>query len=117
MTAFDKIPPQLMGYARSMQDLGIKDLAWPAEHIDEVLRSLETAGVAILGGDVYEERDRRLHATFDNWYCERQSRESFADYVRRCWEHTRQYILAYPKEPKRSLYFVLVLSDELTAGL
>lgn len=115
--AIDKLPPEFKTNARSMQDLGINDPAWAAEHIDEVLRLLETAGVAILGGDVYEERDGRLHATFDTWYCERQSSESFANYVRRCWEHTRQYILAYPKEPKRSLYFVLVLSDELTAGL
>ena len=54
---------------------------------------------------------------FDNEYCEQQADESFAIYVRRPWEHTHHYILSYSQEPRRSLYFVLVLYDEARAGL
>lgn len=117
MTALQKIPPQLREYARSLEDQGLADVAWPASQVDAVVRSLEDAGVAILGGDVYEEQGDRMRATYDNWHCDRAPGESFADYVRRTWEYAWQYTQTYVHTPGKSLYFVLVLSDEPTAGL
>ena len=87
------------------------------EHVKRAFRSLESTSVAILGEDVYEQRVGRVDAMFDNEYCEQQADESFAIYVRRPWEHTHHYILSYSQEPRRSLYFVLVLYDEARAGL
>ena len=117
MDALEKIPPLLREHARSLEDLGLSDLAWPLDRIDDVLRAIKEESVAILGGDVYEEHGGRLRATYDNWECEREPAEPFTDYAQRSWQRAWEYLFAYPRHQARNVYVVLVLSTEPTAGM
>lgn len=112
-----KIPPQLREHARSLADRGISGEAFPENVIRDVVRSLRGSGVAILGGDVYEEREGRLQPTYDNWHCDRLRAESFESYAERCWDQAWQYTQTYVGSPGKMPYFVLVMTDEPTAGL
>lgn len=117
MNALQKIPRALREHARSLEDLGLAEVAWPLDRIGDVLHSIKDAGVAVLGGDVYEDYNGQLRATYDNWHCEREATESFADYARSSWQRAWDYTLTYPRRSGRAAYIALVLSDEPTAGL
>jgi hypothetical protein len=64
---------------------------------------------------------RMMAGCFDrrttNWHCERLSAASLADYTCRSWQQAWEYTHTYPRNPAKALYFVLVVSDEETAGM
>lgn len=95
----------------------MSEVAWPLDRVEDVLRAVKDSGIAVLGGDVYEDREGRLQATYDNWHCEREPAETFADYAERSWKRAWDYIVAYPRARSQTTCVVLVLSDEPTAGL
>lgn len=112
----NRLPQHVATCARSLEELGLSEVAWPREAVDKVLIALKDSSVAVLGGDAYAEQDQRLSSTYDNWYCERHPRESLASYAARSWQEAWKYIERYP-ESEAPIYFALVLSDEPTAGL
>lgn len=117
MNTLTLVPMHLTSYALSLEELGLADVAWPVHRIGEVLNALKDAGVAILGGDVYENDGGLLRATYDNWHCERLRTESLTEYTRRSWQQAWEYTHTYPRNPMKALYFVLVVSNEETAGM
>jgi hypothetical protein len=117
MSVTDRISPALRAQARTLDDLGLVDIAWSREHAREVLNAIRARDIAILGGDVYREQGGQLEHTYDNWHCERLPEESLAQYARRSWQHTWEYVARYPDNKAQKVFFRLVMSDEPTAGL
>lgn len=117
MDVLERISPSLRVRARSLADLGLSSVAWPLDAVLDVLHEIKGADVAILGGDVYEERDGQFRTTYDNWHCERESLESFREYANRSWKRAWGYLVAHPRRHGQNLYVVLVVSDEATVGM
>jgi hypothetical protein len=116
MSILDRIPQQLRRHARSLDQLGIDDVAWTKEDARRVLDSIRGSNIAVLGGDVFKEHSDGLEPAYDNWHCDRVQGESLTDYATRSLEHAWSYVERYPPEPTHNEYFRLVLSDAPTAG-
>lgn len=112
MTALVKIPKSLLSQGRSLEHLGLNEIAWPRHLALDVLEVVQSAGAAVLGGDVYVDEAGVLRSAFEGWHCDRPQREPFPRYVRRSWKAARDYISRYPTTPRGEPYFVLVVDDQ-----
>jgi len=112
VAALAKIPKSLLSQARSLEHLGLKEVAWPRGVVLEVLQAVQSSGAAILGGDVYADEGGVLLSRFEGWHCDRSRGESLPRYVRRSWKEARDYIGRYPTAPHRDMYFVLVVDNQ-----
>ena len=110
MSIFDYIPETLAAHAVPLDDLGLAEVAWPRSVVEALLDALVHAPVAILGGDVLARIDGRLKHTYDNWYCNEVSGETFETFSHRCLERTREYIRRYPPGPD-AIYYVVVIRE------
>ena len=100
---------------RSLEPLGLQEIAWVKSDALEIVARLADKGVAVLGGDVYKEFPDGLRPTYENWYCERSSEEDFRAFTERSREKAVAFLRSYP-DPAEAM-FVLVLSEGRTAGL
>jgi hypothetical protein len=116
MSGIEALPPELLGKASPLDDLGLTEVAWDDEHIDSVIDMLERLDFAILGGDVYARAHEGFRPAYDNWYCEREAEETFSDYATRSREVARIYVRDYRSLGYAGRFFALVVSNEPTAG-
>lgn len=72
---------------------------------------LERSHVAIVGGDVLEEKQDTLEYTYENWYCDQQSGENPLDYVARSRKESIDFIRKIVSRNTSSIYVVLVHSE------
>ncbi|SFL95217.1 Immunity protein 40 [Desulfomicrobium norvegicum] len=72
------------------------------------LDQLETEGIAILGGDVYEMQRENLQSNYDNWYCDRGENESKSAFVSRSIAKAREYVSNYKLNRDAEYYFAIV---------
>jgi hypothetical protein len=112
-----KLPTAVRDSRHSLQDIGLPDLAWSLDQIDDVLIAVRERNIAVLGGDIYEDQDGRTRVTYDNWYVNREPNESFEEYAHRTIERAREYARAYPRKVGRVFYVGLVMSDDPTTGI
>jgi hypothetical protein len=112
-----KLPTAVRDSRHSLQDIGLPDLAWSLDQIDDVLIAVRERNIAVLGGDIYEDQDGRTRVTYDNWYVNREPNESFEEYAHRTIVRAREYARAYPRKVGRVFYVGLVMSDDPTTGI
>lgn len=117
MSIIGKIPTSLSRHARSLEDLGLNEVAWPSRVVSRVLQALQASGAAVLGGDVYAEEGGTLRPLLEGWHCDRLRGESVSAYVRRSWKEASEYVNRYPRIPHRDVYFVLVVDDQGPSGV
>jgi len=91
-----------------LQDLGINNWALDRGQSLSALEELEQAGVAILGGDVYELIEGKLSSNGDSWYCECSDGEQKSQFAVRSIKRARQFILSYRPPNNGSPFFALV---------
>ena len=85
-----------------------------ALHAVAILRS---AGLAILGGDVYLRSGGRVAPSDGNsWYVNRQPGEHADAYLRRSWERAESYIKMFPASLDSEPLFVIVTSNVAGIG-
>jgi hypothetical protein len=101
---------------RSLQDIGVNEVALQRPAALEAVRALEGSQVAILGGDVLRVFNNRPEYTGDNWYSEQQDPESLADFLKRSRDTAEQYIRAYPDPEDGTTLYTLVVSELGLAG-
>jgi hypothetical protein len=101
--------------ARSLEALGLNEVAWTQEDALQVLDQLRGMPVAILGGDVYSSKTGHLMPTYDNWCCDRHADEDFAAFAARSQRVAAEYIAK--RSPLSEDLIVLVSDGEVTAGL
>jgi hypothetical protein len=112
----EKLPARFHKSAELLQDVGLADVAWSIEEADALLDWLKGVNLAILGGDIYRQRDGRLTPTGDSWHCDRYPTEPRSAYVARAWDVAWRYLQSYVRRPQQKLFVGFVLSDEETAG-
>lgn len=107
-TVWSKAVDQILGVGRSLEDVGVRNWALTrAQALDALIR-LDTAQIAILGGDVYELRDGILRPRYDNWHCDRKQNESGTAFATRSVAAARSYIADYRPEKETEVFFVIV---------
>lgn len=116
MSGIEALPPELLGKAFPLDDLGLKEVAWDDEHIDSVIDTLARLDFAILGGDVYARTQEGFRPAYDSWYCEREAEETFSGYAMRSREVARSYVRDYRSLGNAGRFFALVVSNEPAAA-
>ncbi len=110
-----KISSVLVSKARSLESLGLQEVAWTKSATLELLGQLKGQTVVVLGGDVYCVALGSPTPTYENWSCERRLGENLAGYSARSQQEAVAFVRAYPDLPET--LFSLVLDEEETAGL
>lgn len=110
-----QIPEELASRARSLETLGLHEVAWTKKDALEVLAQLAGRTVAVLGGDVYFVSSGRPKPAYENWSCERRPGEALGAYAERSQREAVVFLHTYPDST--DTLFVLVLSMDVTAGL
>lgn len=91
----NKFPEELFDLAKSLEHLGISEMAWDWQNAIKVVEFLCTCNYAVLGGDVYRLINGNLESTYDSWYINKdeiKSREEFVEEVRnRAISYISQY--------------------------
>ena len=88
-------PSSVIDTAISLEELGIKDLAWKWKDIHNVITFLIDNEYAILGGDVYLLENGEKIITYDNWYLDKETGTSWLDYVTKSKKVAIEYIDNY----------------------
>lgn len=109
------LPPQLAVQARSLEGIGVRELAFDRMGALSVLEYLITRGVPVLGGDVYEASAGQLRHRFEGWHADRQPTESSQDYARRSADVARRYVLNYPPSTGPDVLFVIVVDGGISS--
>ena len=64
----DNFPKELIDTSKSLENIGVLELAWNKENSIKVIDFLNKNDYLILGGDVYKLIDENLNSTYDSWY-------------------------------------------------
>lgn len=103
-------PFSVIDSAISLEELGIKELAWKWKDIHNVITFLVNNEYAILGGDVYLlENDEKI-ITYDNWYIDKETGTSWFDYVIKSQKKAIDYIDNYHIKNGDSYCYSIVYS-------
>jgi len=79
----------------SLEPIGVRNWALTAAQAIEAIARLSSAGVAVLGGDVYSLESGCIEQNYDSWFCNRNNCESEADFVIRSALKAKGYIERY----------------------
>lgn len=62
------LPKNLIAHSYSLHHLGINNIGWTYNNINNVIEYLVEHNYIILGGDVYRLNGDIIKATYDSWY-------------------------------------------------
>jgi hypothetical protein len=111
------IPQAFLSRRRSLEALGLGDPAWQINDAKDLMQALRGTTVAVLGGDIYHERQGILVSSYDNWYTERTPHESLERFALRSQSRALEYLERYQLSSDAETLVGLVMTDEATAGL
>ncbi|WP_248796202.1 Imm40 family immunity protein [Pseudomonas sp. MWU13-2105] len=97
----------ILGVGDSLESIGVRNWALTAVQAIEAIARLSSAGVAILGGDVYSLESGCIEQNYDSWFCNKNNFESEADFVVRSALKAKEYIERYDVS-KGGILFALV---------
>src|SRR6185503_245461 len=83
-----------VGY--QLTNIGLHNWALPKLEALNALEKLEAIEVPVLGGDVCQNIDGVMKPNYDNWHCERLTRETKKEFVSRRIQIAKNYIGSYP---------------------
>jgi hypothetical protein len=87
-------PKQLIENGYSLEPIGITEMAWKCGDAIEVINYLASKGFAILGGDVYLKNDNGFESTYDSWYINKSTSQSFVEESRKkALEYISKYLI------------------------
>jgi hypothetical protein len=95
---------------------GLTDIGLQRADALEAVDLLRTAGIAVLGGDVWYRHGSRFELAYANWHTDRQIGENSSAYLRRALDSTERYIREFPQPANCELLFVLVTAHGSTAA-
>jgi hypothetical protein len=87
---------------------GVNNILFDRIDALQVVDLLSGLGIPILGSDVYVKEDQGYNVTYDNWFCDQESDESFKEFVLRSCLVTKAYIENYDPN-SHNYYFALVV--------
>ena len=99
------LPDNLLENGVSLENLGIKELAWNFNYISELIDILESYNYEILGGDVYSINEGQIKPTYDSWFFSKE--ELLESYIK-----TRIYVDNYHKNYGDEYLFSIIFNSE-----
>lgn len=73
--------------------IGINEIVWKEKDAIKVVDFLITKGYAILGGDVYSIKGDDIELTYDSWYINKSTNQSFLeDSRKKAFEYISEYV-------------------------
>jgi hypothetical protein len=95
-----------------LDSLGLQERALRRDDALHAVDLAKSAGVELLGGDVYVEKHGQLESAYANWYSEPRDGEAENAFVARSCAESRAYISTYPDPPDGVPVFVLVTGSQ-----
>jgi len=102
------LPKKLINSAKSLEHLGIVELAWDCQNAVMVVEFLCEYNYAILGGDVYRLINGGLESTYDSWYLNKDVTKSREQFVEESKNKAIAYISQYHARNGDDFYYSLV---------
>ena len=90
----------ILSVGNSLKGIGVNNWALDKDIALNVLEKLGEIGIAIAGGDVYMKTTDGFDLSYDNWYCNRDSKESYSDFMKRSIAEAKSYINSYQSQNK-----------------
>lgn len=108
------LPKKFISCSKSLQQLGINNVAWNYHDVLNVIEYLVEHGYVILGGDVYNINGDILESTYDSWHTDDASLDNqnlIAVAQARTIEYINNYHLRNGDQYLYSLVFEKQLQD------
>ena len=83
-----------MSVGKSLDDMGMSEIAWKSQDALKVIDFLAKKGNTILGGDVYTYSENEIESTYDSWYSNKSISENVVQESR---DKAFEYITEYNK--------------------
>ena len=110
MRVLQQILKDLASQAKSLESLGLQEVAWTKQDALRLIQCLDEQKIAILGGDVYNRTlSGRLTPAYENWFCERCEGEALRDYAERSQRKANIFLSTCSDSP--NILFTLVLKE------
>lgn len=104
-------PNDLIISAKSLEHLGLSELAWSWEEAIRTVEFLCKNNYSILGGDVYLMAEGSLDSTYDSWYFNRNEAKSNQQLIKESSERAIKYINEYHEMNGDDYYYSLVFEQ------
>lgn len=101
-------PELLINSGKSLEHLGILEIAWNWKNAIRVVEFLCMQKYVILGGDVYEFKDDNLHTTYDSWYINKDRKQNEQEFIEETKKKSISYINQYYKQKGENFYYSIV---------
>lgn len=109
----DSIKNKILEKAISLEEICLYELAWTKNDAINLINSLISDELGILGGDVYLDHCRAVSPLSDNWSAIQKTRESKNDFFQRSKLESLEYIERFPIASEGRFIFSLVFTDEI----
>lgn len=93
----------------SLKSIGVNNIALLKKDALEMLETVKSLEIPVLGGDVCEFFNGNLEYNYDNWYCNKEANESYKNFVERSVKKAKEYIKDYSIPNNKDVYFSIVL--------
>ncbi len=104
-----KLPEKILKNGINLEYIGVSNIAFERKYIPDILKYLIENDIAILGGDVLDDKTWEYGYNYDNWYLDNNDSKSWINYVSNSIEKAKKYINSYPNE---NALFTLILSKK-----
>ena len=104
----NNFPRELITPAKSLEHLGILEMAWDWQNAIKVVEFFCKYGYAVLGGDVYKLINGKLRSTYDSWYTNKDENKSKAEFIEETRNRAIYYINKYRNDNGEDFYYSVV---------
>lgn len=101
-------PTILLSSGKSLECLGISEMAWDWKNAIKVIEFLCAFNYAILGGDVYRVADDKFEVTYDSWYINKNVQQSREIFIEETKNKAISYIKQYHERNGENFYYSIV---------
>lgn len=106
-------PEELLNLAKSLEHLGISEVAWDWQNAIRTVDFLCGCNYMILGGDVYKSSNGKLKSTYDSWYLNKDVTRSREQLLQESKDKAISYINKYHDMYGEDFYYSLVFNKIL----
>ena len=103
----DNVPSALRAKGVRLVDAPSSEVAWPPEHMPQLIAWLRDKGYGVLGGDFYDRKGKDFLPTYTTWYSDIKRGEAWAAYSRRSCGDALERI----EKMKKDKYWVVIVAS------
>ncbi|WP_045574929.1 Imm40 family immunity protein [Desulfosporosinus sp. I2] len=104
-------PEELSKNAKSLEHLGISEIAWDWQNAIRIVGFLCECNCAVLGGDVYKMTNYELNSTYDSWYINKDETKTWSEYVAESKDKAVSYLNQYHDRNGDEFYYSVVFKE------